>query len=139
MNKCITLILGLMVSTITMAQIADPQIPASIEKYFNRYRIGPTLISADVSNNFKHGRVLRLKILANRNSRTADLGFAFATAAAIANRAEIPIETLIVEMNITYKGSETTYAMAPADCSIDAIILKNVDYDDWWNDCFQMQ
>ncbi|NQT63250.1 MAG: hypothetical protein HQ556_09870 [Candidatus Marinimicrobia bacterium] len=119
------------------AQISDVRIPSSIEKYFQMNRKGPELVSAEVFDHHQSGRTLKLKIVATRNNSGKDLAFAFAAAAAIANMADRPVELLWVEMDINFKDSETTVALAPANCTIDAIILKNTETEKWWKDCLQ--
>ncbi len=119
------------------AQIPDIKIPSNIEKYFNMNRKGPELVSAEVFNHHQSGRTIKLKIVASRSNSGKDLAFAFAAAAAIANMSDRPVELLWVEMDINYKGSETTVALAPANCTIDAIILKNIETEKWWQDCLQ--
>ena len=124
-------------TTLLEAQIHDVTIPASIEKYFQMNRTGPELVSAEVFNHHQSGRTIKLKIVATRNSSGDDLAFAFAAAAAVANMAQRPIELLWVEMDINFKGSETTMALAPVNCSIDALILGNTETERWWEDCLQ--
>jgi len=119
------------------AQISDTQIPHSVKTYFEMNRLGPELISAEVVNHHQSGRTLIIKIVARRNMSGKDLIFAFAAAAAVANFAAKPIDLLWVEMDINFKGSETTLALAPANCTIDAIILKNCETEKWWQDCLQ--
>jgi len=120
------------------AKIPDARIPQGIESYFSQNRLGPELVSAEVFNHYQSGRTIKLKIIARRNMSGKDLAFAFAAAAAIAHYAESPIELLWVDMDINFKGSETTTALAPANCTIDAIILKNVETEKWWEDCMQI-
>jgi len=119
------------------AQIPDVKIPSSLEKYFQMNRKGPELVSAEVFNHHQSGRTIKLKIVATRNNSGQDLAFAFAAAAAIANMADRPIELIWVEMDINFKGSETTMALAPANCTIDALILGNCETEEWWKDCLQ--
>lgn len=83
------------------------------------------------------GRTIKLKIIARRTQSGQDLLFAFAAAAAVANLAEHDIELLWVEMDINFKELETTMALAPANCTIEAIILGNCKTEKWWNDCLQ--
>ncbi|NQV16115.1 hypothetical protein HQ531_11705 [bacterium] len=136
MNVRLVIILVLF-PVILQAKISDPQISATVEKYFAWSRGEPTLISADIVQDYIYGRTLKIIIIANRNTKEQDLGFAFATAATVANIAATPFDMLWVEMDIHFKNSETTIAIAPAECSIDAMILKNCDFDDWWNGCLQ--
>ena len=100
-------------------------------------RLGPELISAEIINHHQSGRTLKIKIVARRSMSGKDLIFAFAAAAAVANFAEKPIELLWVDMDVNFKGSETTMAIAPANCTIDAIIMKNCETEKWWQDCLQ--
>lgn len=100
-------------------------------------RKGPELVSAEVFNHHQSGRTIKLKIVATRNNSGKDLAFAFAAAAAIANMADRPIELIWVEMDINFKGSETTMALAPANCTIDALIFGNCETEKWWEDCLQ--
>lgn len=119
------------------AQIPDVKIPYNIEKYFQMNRQGPELVSAEVFNHHQSGRTIKLKIVASRNNSGKDLAFAFAAAAAIANLADRPLELIWVEMDVNMKGLETTLALAPVNCTIDAIILKNCETEQWWSDCLQ--
>lgn len=133
-------IIGLvLLPVITLAEIPDIQIPHSVRTYFVRNRLGPELVSTEVINHHQSGRILKLKIIVSRNKSGRDLGFAFAAAAAVANLAKDPFELLWVEMDINFKDSETTDAIAPANCTIDAIILKNQETEKWWKDCLQIQ
>jgi len=136
-NTRLILIVIILFPALTTAQIPDVQIPGKVKQYFEMNRLGPKLISAEIVNNHQSGRTLKLKIIARRSKSGKDLGFAFAAAAAVANRADKPIVLFIVEMDINYKDLETTVAIAPANCTIDAIILKNCDMDKWWKDCMQ--
>ena len=120
-----------------VAKIPDTQIPHNIKRYFEMNRLGPELISAEIINHHQSGRTLKIKIIARRSMSGKDLIFAFAAAAAVANFAEKPIELLWVDMDVNFKGSETTMAIAPANCTIDAIILKNCETEKWWQDCLQ--
>ncbi len=131
------LILFVLIPLLGIAKIPDPQISSNVDKYFSRNRLGPTLISAEIVSNYESGRTLKIKIIARRNKSGKDLGFAFAAAAAVANLADNPIDLLWVEMDINFKDLETTMAIAPANCTIDAIIMGNVEYEKWWNDCLQ--
>jgi len=125
------------VPLISTAQISDLKIPESVQRYFQMNRLGPELISVDIIDNHESGRTIKLKIIANRNKSGKDLGFAFAAAAAIANHADRPIEVIWVDMIMNFKDSEMTMAVAPVDCTIDAIILKNTETKKWWQDCLQ--
>lgn len=120
------------------AQIQDNHIPGTVEKYFNRNRTSPTIMSTEIIDDYIHGRTLKIKIRGHRNSENADLGFAFGAAAAVANHALNPISTIWVEMDVRYKNTETTIAVAPADCSIEAIVTKTRTYDTWWEDCLEI-
>lgn len=131
------LFISIVFPVLSMAQISDTQIPSKVQQYFKMNRKGPTLVSTEVVNNHQSGRTIKLKIVANRNSKGKDLAFAFAAAAAVINRADKPFELIWVEMDINFKDLETTMVIAPAMCTIDAIILKNVDTDKWWEDCLQ--
>ena len=119
------------------AKISDTQIPATIETYFQMNRLGPELISTEVINHRQSGRAIKISIIASRNKSARDLAFTFAAAAAVANMAERPFELLWVEMDINFKDSETTMALAPANCTIDALIFGNCETEKWWKDCLQ--
>lgn len=123
---------------LVFAKISDAKIPYNIQTYFQRNRLGPELVSAEVFNHNLSGRTLKLKIIARRNLSGRDLAFAFAAAAAVAYHADKPIELLWVEMDINFKDSETTLAFAPANCTIDAIIFGNVETEKWWEDCLEI-
>ena len=120
------------------AQIRDHHIATTVEKYFARNRTAPTLISVDLSDDFMYGRTLKIRIRGQRNTENEDIGFAFGAAAAVANQASIKIETLWVEMDVRYKSIETTVAIAPAPCSIDAIVIKSTSFGSWWEDCLEI-
>ncbi len=120
-----------------IAQIQDHHIASTVEKYFVRNRTGPTLISAEIIDDFIYGKTLKIKIRGHRNSENADLGFTFGAAAAVANHASNPIEMLWVEMDVRYKTLETTIAVAPAKCSIEGIVTKTRTFDSWWKDCLE--
>lgn len=123
---------------LVFAKIPDTKIPQSIQTYFSQNRLGPELVSAEVFNHHQSGRTLKLKIIARRNMSGKDLAFAFAAAAAVAHYADKPVELLWVEMDINFKDSETTVAIAPANCTIDAIIFGNVPTEKWWEDCMRI-
>ena len=126
------LILPLFVS----AQISDENIPNSIDQYFRINRLGPELLSVDVFEHPKSGRVLRIRVLGRRSQSEKDMVFAFTAASAVANLAEKEIELIWVDVEIRFKEIETTTALAPAKCTIDAIILQK-GADTWWQDCLE--
>ena len=119
-------------------QIQDRHVASTVEKYFARNRSAPTIISAEVVDDFLYGRTLKIRIQGHRNSENEDLGFAFGAAAAIANQATNTFEALWVEMDVRYKGVERTIAVAPAQCSIVAIVLKSRSFGDWWENCLEI-
>lgn len=120
------------------AQIQDRFIPSTVEKYFARNRTAPAIISAEIVEDIMYGRTLKIKIQGNRNSENEDLGFAFGAAAAVANQASSPLDALWVEMDVRYKAVETTIAVAPALCSIEAIVHKTRSFGTWWEDCLEI-
>ncbi|MCF7922233.1 MAG: hypothetical protein K9M55_05980 [Candidatus Marinimicrobia bacterium] len=120
------------------AQIHDRHISSTVEKYFARNRTAPTIISAEVVEDFLYGRTLKIRILGHRNSENEDLGFAFGAAAAVANQAANPFEALWIEMDVRYKATETTVAVAPALCSIEAIVQKSRSFGEWWENCLEI-
>jgi hypothetical protein len=120
------------------AQIQDRHLAITVEKYFARNRTAPTLISAEVVNDIMYGRTLRIKIQGHRNSENEDLGFAFGAAAAVANQASNKLDALWIEMDVRYKAIETTVAVAPALCSIEAIVHKSRSFGEWWEDCLEI-
>ncbi|NQV14927.1 hypothetical protein HQ531_05660 [bacterium] len=119
------------------AQIRDQHIATTVEKYFARNRTAPTLISVNLSEDYMYGRTLKIRIHGHRNTENEDIGFAFGAAAAIANQTSSKIETLWVEMDVRYKKIETTIAVAPAPCSIDAIVRKSRSFGSWWEECLE--
>jgi len=133
LRRYIILLFPLMVCS----QIQDIYIEGTVEKYFARNRTSPTLMSAEIIDDLMFGRTLKVAIRGQRNSENEDLGFAFGAAAAIAGKATTPFETLWVEMDIRYKSMETTIAVAPAPCSIEAIVKKSRSFASWWEDCLQ--
>ena len=137
MKRLLTLIIIILIPVITLGQINDIHISGTVKKYFDRNRTGPTLISAEVIDDFIYGRTLKIKIRGHRNSENPDLGFAFGAAAAVANHAATPIEMIWVEMDVRYKKLETTIAVASAQCSIEAIVTKTREYDSWWESCLE--
>jgi len=120
-----------------LGQIQDAQLAMSVEKYFNMNHSDPSLVSAEITNDFIHGRTLIIKIIGDRNSKQEDLTFAFAVGAAVANRAVIPIEMIWVEVDVRYKGLETSVAIAPVGCCVDAMVDGGCDLKTWWKDCLQ--
>ena len=138
MNFRSILLALILLPTFGMAQIPDVKIPSTIEKYFKMNRKGPELVSAEVFNHLQSGRTIKLKIVATRNNSGMDLAFAFAAAAAIANMADRQIELIWVEMDINFKDSEMTIALAPANCTIDALIFGTIETEKWWKDCLQI-
>ncbi len=120
------------------AQIQDRYITSTVEKYFARNRTAPTILSAEVVDDFMYGRTLKIRIQGHRNSENEDLGFAFGAAAAVANQASDSFEYLWIEMDVRYKALETTVAVAPATCSIEAIVQKSRSFSDWWEDCLEI-
>ena len=119
------------------AQIQDYHISRTVEKYFTRNRTAPALVSTEVVDDIIYGRTLKITIQGHRNSENQDIGFAFGAAAAIANQASHPFEALWVEMDVRYKQTETTIAVAPAACSIDAIVRKTRSFGSWWEGCLE--
>jgi len=132
------LILLLCLPLVLAAQYEDRQVPGIVQKYFDRNRTSPPLVRADITDDAFYGRTLKIKIQGNRNSVNDDLGFAFGAAAAVAHNTNEPIETLWVEMDVRYKDIETTIAIAPADCSIESIVLKTRTFGDWWDRCLEI-
>ncbi|MCF7825581.1 MAG: hypothetical protein K9M55_00030 [Candidatus Marinimicrobia bacterium] len=137
MNSRGLLTIIILFPVLVLAQIPDVKIPSTVEKYFQMCRTGPDLVSVEVVNHHQSGRTLKIKIIARRNQSGKDLAFAFAAAAAVANMADRPFELLWVEMDVNFKGSETTLALAPANCTIDALIFGNCETEKWWQDCLQ--
>lgn len=123
---------------ILSGQIQDRHIASTVEKYFARNRSAPMIISADIVDDFLYGKTLKIKIQGQRNSENEDLGFAFGAAAAVAAQAASDFEFLWVEMDVRYKAVETTLAVAPADCSIEAIVKKTRSFGEWWEDCLEI-
>lgn len=138
MNFHKLILLSLLLPLATYAKISDAKISESIETFFQRNRLGPELVSAEVMNHFESGRTIKVKIIARRNQSEKDLVFAFAAAAAVAHYADRPIEMLWVDMDINFKDSESVRAIAPANCTIAAIILKEWETERWWEDCMQI-
>ena len=128
----------LLVPILLSAQIQDRHIASTVEKYFARNRSAPLIISADVVDDFLYGRTLKIKIQGHRNSENEDLGFAFGAAAAVANQASNTFDALWIEMDVRYKAIETTIAVAPAQCSIEAIVQKSRSFGEWWEDCLEI-
>ncbi len=120
------------------AQIQDQYIASTVEKYFARNRTAPTIISAEIVDDIMYGRTLKIRIQGHRNSENEDLGFAFGAAAAVANQASNQLDALWIEMDVRYKVWETTVAVAPAPCSIEAIVLKTRSFGAWWEDCLEI-
>lgn len=128
----------LLIPFVLSGQIQDRHVVSTVEKYFARNRSAPTIISAEVVNDFLYGRTLKIRIHGHRNSENEDLGFGFGAAAAVANQATNTFEALWVEMDVRYKEVETTIAVAPAQCSIEAIVLKSRSFGDWWENCLEI-
>mgnify|MGYP006863446650 FL=1 len=120
------------------AQIQDRYLASTVEKYFARNRTAPTIISAEVVDDIMYGRTLKIRIQGHRNSENEDLGFAFGAAAAVANQATNQLDALWIEMDVRYKAVETTVAVAPALCSIEAIVHKTRSFGAWWEDCLEI-
>ncbi len=123
---------------LVFAQIQDRHIASTVEKYFARNRTAPTIISAEVVDDILYGRTLKIRIQGHRNSENEDMGFAFGAAAAVANQATNTFEALWVEMDVRYKEVETTVAVAPALCSIEAIVHKSRSFGEWWENCLEI-
>lgn len=128
----------LIVPIFLSAQIQDRHVARTVEKYFARNRTAPAIISADVVDDFLYGRTLKIKIQGQRNTENEDLGFAFGAAAAVANQASTAFDVLWVEMDVRYKAVETTVAVAPALCSIEAIVHKSRSFGEWWENCLEI-
>jgi len=118
------------------AQNHDVQISHCIGQYFRLNRGGPELIDIEIFEHPEFGHTIKIRIIGRRNRTAQDLGYAFTSAAAVANL-HGHIELLWVEMDITFKDLETTQALAQANCTIDALILGNSNPEQWWNDCLQ--
>lgn len=140
MNRYIisALLVLLLFPTVLAAQIQDRHIASTVAKYFARNRTAPTIISAEIVDDFLYGRTLKIRIQGHRNSENEDIGFAFGAAAAVANQASTSFDALMVEMDVRYKRIETTIAIAPADCSIEAIVRKTRTFGEWWKDCLEI-
>jgi hypothetical protein len=137
MNTCLRLFVLVLIPVLTLAKIPDAQISGLVDKYFHMNHSDPSLVSAEITNDFIHGRTLVIRIIGNRNSKQKDLAFAFAVGAAVANLAATPIEMLWVEVDVRFKGLETAIAIAPVACSVDAMVLGESDFDTWWKDCLE--
>ena len=111
---------------------------STVEKYFARNRTAPTIISAEVVDDIMYGRTLKIRIQGHRNSENEYLGFAFGAAAAVANQASNKLEAIWIEMDVRYKAVETTVAVAPAPCSIEAIVHKSRSFGEWWENCLEI-
>jgi len=122
----------ILIPLVVQAQIQDMHVSGTVEKYFDRNRTSPVLMSAEVVDDYIYGRTLKISIRGRRNRENEDIGFAFGAASAIASKATTPFETLWVEMDVRYKTIETTIAVAPAPCSIDAIVRKTKSFGSWW-------
>ena len=132
----IGLITGLLLVPILLeARISDRYLAPTVEKYFARDRTAPTLLSVEVIDDFLYGRTLKIRMRGQRNQENTALGFAFGAAASVANQADVPIETLWIELDVRYKHIETSIAVAPADCSIEAIVDKQRSFGFWWKNC----
>ncbi|MBC8377008.1 MAG: hypothetical protein H8E26_13260 [FCB group bacterium] len=128
----------MLVPILLSAQIQDRHLSSTVEKYFARNRTAPTIISAEVVDDIMYGRTLKIRIQGHRNSENEDLGFAFGAAAAVANQASNKLEALWIEMDVRYKAVETTVAVAPALCSIEAIVYKSRSFGEWWENCLEI-
>lgn len=100
-------------------------------------RSGPELVGVDVFQHPELGRTIKVVIIARRNRTAQDLAFAFTSAAAVANLMEREIDLLWVEMNVEYNGTETSHALAPVKCSIDALVFDGCDVDEFWKNCVE--
>jgi len=136
LNKLIFLMILLPLGA--FAKFSDLQVSENVEKFFARNRLGPELVSAELVNHPQSGRTIRLRIIARRNQSDKDLVFAFAAAAAVAHYAERPVDLLWVDMDINFKDSESIRAIAPANCTISALIMKEWETERWWEDCLQI-
>ena len=116
------------------AQIADENIPGSIAQYFRINRLGPELLSVDIFEHPQSGRVLKIRVFARRCQSEKALLFAFAAASVVANLADKEIKLFWIDVDVRFKEIETTTALAPANCTIDAIVHKN-GAEIWWQDC----
>jgi hypothetical protein len=128
----------ILLPTLLSAQIQDRHLASTVEKYFARNRTAPTIISAEVVDDIMYGRTLKIRIQGHRNSENEDLGFAFGAAAAVANQASNKLEAIWIEMDVRYKAVETTVAVAPAPCSIEAIVHKSRSFGEWWENCLEI-
>ncbi|NQV49154.1 MAG: hypothetical protein HQ507_01555 [Candidatus Marinimicrobia bacterium] len=137
MKARLILIILVLIPLQIISQIPDGQISRNVEKYFSMNHSDPALVSAEISNDFIHGRTLTIKIIGNRNTKQKDLAFAFAVGSAVANFAAKPIEMLCVQVDVRYKGLETSVAIAPVACSVEAMVLGETDFETWWKDCLQ--
>ncbi|MBC8376434.1 MAG: hypothetical protein H8E26_10345 [FCB group bacterium] len=126
----------ILIPQVLNAQIPDVKIPYSIKQYFKLNRVSPELVCVDLFDHPETGRTIRVKIVSRRNETAKDLAIAFAAAAAVANMAEPDIELLWVEMEVNFKDNEITMALAPAKCTIDALII-NCETERWWQDCLE--
>ncbi len=119
------------------AHLQDIKILHCVGQYFVLNRGGPELVSVDVFEHPELGRTLKITIIGRRTQTGKDLAYAFTAIAAVANLCEQKFDLLWVEMNGHFKGSDPTMALAPAQCTIDALILQEYEKSKWWNGCLQ--
>ena len=119
------------------AHLQDVKILHCVGQYFVLNRGGPELVSVDVFEHPELGRTLKIKIVGRRTQTGKDLAYAFTALAAVANLCEQGFDLLWVEMDEQFKGEGPTMALAPANCTIDALIFGTCDKTKWWNDCLQ--
>ena len=74
--------------------------------------------------------------MSRRSQAERDLVFTLTAASAVANLADHKIELFWVDVQIKFKEIETMTALAPAPCTIDAIIYQTGS-ESWWENCLE--
>jgi len=132
------LVVILLVPVFTLAQIPQSKVCGSVAQYFRLNRLAPELLDVNVFEHPTEGRTMRIRIAARRSQSRRDIGLAFSAAAAVANCSEKQFDLLWVEMVITYKDKENSSFIAPAYCTINALINQEITMEQWWEDCVQV-
>lgn len=132
------LILLLLVPIFMAAQIPQNKVCGSVAQYFRLNRLAPKLLNVRVFEHPIEGRTMKITIETRRSQSMKDIGLAFSAAAAVANCSERKFDLLWVEMVINYKDQEVSSFIAPAYCTINALIHQEISKKQWWEDCVEI-
>lgn len=133
-------ILTLAMLTVATAKpkFTDRQIASMTPRYFSRDHTAPKLKTVKI---FYEGgeRVYQVEIFSSRNRYNDDLGFAVSALATMGQYAKNPYDKFIIVMHYDLPGKAPDICEAKAKCTIDHVIHKRVEYNDWYKNCIHFR